>query len=552
MIKINYSFGLVKGIFYYMELNILVLDNNDEFTKRLKNIYSSNSIKYELISAVESENIIDAASRKKPDLFIINTNVSGLDILEIIDLLKKNEASKYIPVLIVVGENKIDFLNEALSSGNVDYIEHNSGDDELSLRLRISLYNNNFIKNLQYQLSQSSPQAFVAAKTSNALLVINPSGVIEWVNEGFLDMYEYSLKEFKDKYEKELFDPEQNLYFKQSLKVKEKSDNNVVYERAIKTKNGKRKWVQTTLTPIVSGFTKKVDRVIAIETDITSLKETEQRLEEKNDHLLTITEHLQNTNEILENQRAEIEKQKQDIEEQRMISDELLLNILPKEIANQLKRKGYAKSKSYKMVSVFFSDFKSFTKISEIIQPPSLIKELSRYFEKFDEVTEKHFIEKIKTIGDAYMCVGGLPLRNKSNPIDVVLASLEIQRFIKEQNDIKKKCNDPIWELRIGVHTGDVIAGVIGKKKFAYDVWGDTVNTASRIEQACEPGKVNVSGDNYNYIKDFFDCTYRGKIEAKNKGEIDMYYVNRIKPELSKDKAGIIPNDEFRKNLAKY
>ena len=552
MIKINYSFGLVKGIFYYMELNILVLDNNDEFTKRLKNIYSSNSIKYELISAVESENIIDAASRKKPDLFIINTNVSGLDILEIIDLLKKNEASKYIPVLIVLGENKIDFLNEALSSGNVDYIEHNSGDDELSFRLRISLYNNNFIKNLQYQLSQSSPQAFVAAKTSNALLVINPSGVIEWVNEGFLDMYEYSLKEFKDKYEKELFDPEQNLYFKQSLKVKEKSDNNVVYERAIKTKNGKRKWVQTTLTPIVSGFTKKVDRVIAIETDITSLKETEQRLEEKNDHLLTITEHLQNTNEILENQRAEIEKQKQDIEEQRMISDELLLNILPKEIANQLKRKGYAKSKSYKMVSVFFSDFKSFTKISEIIQPPSLIKELSRYFEKFDEVTEKHFIEKIKTIGDAYMCVGGLPLRNKSNPIDVVLASLEIQRFIKEQNDIKKKSNDPLWELRIGIHTGDVIAGVIGKKKFAYDVWGDTVNTASRIEQACEPGKVNVSGDNYNYIKDFFDCTYRGKIEAKNKGEIDMYYVNRIKPELSKDKAGIIPNDEFRKNLAKY
>ncbi len=552
MISINYSFGLVKGIFYYMELNILVLDNNDEFTKRLKNIYSSNSIKYELISAVESENIIDAASRKKPDLFIINTNVSGLDILEIIDLLKKNEASKYIPVLIVVGENKIDFLNEALSSGNVDYIEHNSGDDELSLRLRISLYNNNFIKNLQYQLSQSSPQAFVAAKTSNAVLVINPSGVIEWVNEGFLDMYEYSLKEFKDKYEKELFDPEQNLYFKQSLKVKEKSDNNVVYERAIKTKNGKRKWVQTTLTPIVSSFTKKVDRVIAIETDITSLKETEQRLEEKNDHLLTITEHLQNTNEILENQRAEIEKQKQNIEEQRMISDELLLNILPKEIANQLKRKGYAKSKSYKMVSVFFSDFKSFTKISEIIQPPSLIKELSRYFEKFDEVTEKHFIEKIKTIGDAYMCVGGLPLRNKSNPIDVVLASLEIQRFIKEQNDIKKKSNDPLWELRIGIHTGDVIAGVIGKKKFAYDVWGDTVNTASRIEQACEPGKVNVSGDNYNYIKDFFDCTYRGKIEAKNKGEIVMYYVNRIKPELSKDKAGIIPNDEFRKKLAKY
>ncbi len=535
-----------------MELSILVLDNDDKFIKRLKKLFLSNTIKYDLLSATKSEEIIDAASHKTPDNFIINTSVQGLDILEIIDLLKKNEATKYIPVLLVTGKNENDFLNEALSSGNVDYVRHDALDYEISLRMKIALYNNNFIKNLQYQLSKSSPQAFVAAKTSNSVLVINPSGEIEWVNEGFLNMYEYSLKEFKDQFEKELFDPDLNLHFKQSLKVKDRRDKNIVYERAIKTKSGKRKWVQTTLTPIIDNQTKIVNRVIAIETDITSLKETEQRLEEKNDHLLTITEHLQNTNEILENQRIEIEKQKQNIEEQRKISDDLLLNILPKEIANQLKRKGYAKSKNYKMVSVFFSDFVSFTKLSETMQPQFLIKELSRYFEKFDEVTEKHFIEKIKTIGDAYMCVGGLPLRNKSNPIDVVLASLEIQKFVNEQNEIKKKNNEPLWELRLGVHTGEVIAGVIGKKKFAYDIWGDTVNTASRIEQACCPGKVNVSGDNYYYIKDYFDCTYRGKIEAKNKGEIDMYYVNRIKPELSEDKDGIIPNEEFIKNLAKY
>ncbi len=531
-----------------MELTIQVLDKDEKLLKRLKRLFPSNNINYKLTTSLKSEDVIDLTSHEKPDVFVINTILEGLDILEIIDLLKKYDATKFIPVLLIADVDKTEFLNEALSSGNIDYIKPDASDHDLSVRLKIAFYSNNYIKNLQYQMGKDSPQAYVATKTSNSVLIIKPSGEIEWVNEGFLEMYEYSLKEFKDEYEKELFDPNVNKNFKKVLK----NEKHIINERSIKTKSGKKKWVQTTLTPIADSKTKEVSRVIAIETDITNLKEAEQRLEEKNDHLLTITEHLQNTNEILENQRLEIEKQKQNIEEQRRIADDLLLNILPKEIANQLKRKGYAKSKNYKMVTVLFSDFKSFTQLSESLHPQELIKELSRFFEGFDEITGDHYIEKIKTIGDAYMCVGGLPLRNKSNPIDVALAGLKIQEFVKEQNEIKKKNNETTWELRIGIHTGEVIAGVIGKKKFAYDIWGDTVNTASRMEQACTPGKVNVSGDNYSYIKDYFDCTYRGKIEVKNKGEMDMYFVNRLKPEFSSDQEGLKPNESFIKELAKY
>jgi ligand-binding sensor domain-containing protein/class 3 adenylate cyclase len=252
------------------------------------------------------------------------------------------------------------------------------------------------------------------------------------------------------------------------------------------------------------------------------------------------------TYEIIK-QKEEIESQKLLVEQEKEKAEELLLNILPAETAEELKAKGRATARKYRMTSIMFTDFKSFTKIAEVIKPEELVAELDNYFKNFDGIIEKYDVEKIKTIGDAYMCAGGIPIRNKSNPIDIVLAGLEIQRFMKEYNKGKAKIGEKGWGLRIGIHTGSVIAGVVGIKRFAYDIWGDSVNIASRIEAASNIGKVNISGITYELVKEFFVCEYRGEIKAKNKGLIDMYFVHSIKPELSVDGNGIVPNELFQK-----
>ncbi len=268
--------------------------------------------------------------------------------------------------------------------------------------------------------------------------------------------------------------------------------------------------------------------------------------------MFKLIKQLVNQAEILEEQSKELELKNRELSEQKEKSDKLLLNILPYEIAEQLKNKGVVDAKTYRKVSVLFTDFKGFTKISEKLSPQEIIKELGVFFAKFDEIIGGHFIEKIKTIGDAYMCVGGLPLRNKSNPIDTVLAGLEMQAFANEYNKRKVAEGKEPWNLRIGIHTGRVVAGVIGKKKFAYDIWGDTVNTASRMESAGEIGKVNISGDTYEHIKDYFDCEYRGKIEAKNKGQIEMYFVHGLKKEYAVEGSIITPNKKFLQILSEY
>ena len=243
----------------------------------------------------------------------------------------------------------------------------------------------------------------------------------------------------------------------------------------------------------------------------------------------------------------EVLKQKELLEVEKEKAENLLLNILPAETAEELKAKGQATARKYRMTSIMFTDFKSFTKIAEKIKPEELVAELDNYFKKFDEIIEKYDVEKIKTIGDAYMCAGGIPIRNKSNPIDIVLAGLEIQRFMDVYNKSKVAAGEKGWGLRIGIHTGAVIAGVVGIKRFAYDIWGDSVNIASRIEAASNIGKVNISGVTYELVKEFFTCEYRGEIKAKNKGHIDMYFVHGIKPELSLDGKGIVPNELFQK-----
>ena len=210
-------------------------------------------------------------------------------------------------------------------------------------------------------------------------------------------------------------------------------------------------------------------------------------------------------------------------------SDKLLMNILPEETAEELKKEGVAKTRCYDLVSVLFTDFKGFTAVAEKMPPEQLVAELDYCFKAYDTIIEKYNVEKIKTIGDSYMCAGGLPLANTTNPYDVVRCGIEMCEFMKEYKAQRLAAEKPYFEVRIGVHTGPVISGIVGTKKFAYDIWGDTVNTASRMESSGVTGAVNISGSTYEYIKNDFKCTYRGKVEAKHKGLVDMYLVEPVK-----------------------
>jgi adenylate cyclase len=222
-------------------------------------------------------------------------------------------------------------------------------------------------------------------------------------------------------------------------------------------------------------------------------------------------------------------KQRNKIGKEKKRSEKLLLNILPEETAEELKATGTAKTKRYDLVSVLFTDFKNFTQASEILSPEDLVAEINYCYSEFDRIVERFGIEKIKTIGDSYMCAGGLPVSNNTHPFDIVSAGLEMVKFIEKNKQERIQSGLPYFELRLGIHSGPVVAGIVGIKKFAYDIWGDTVNTASRMESSGEVGRVNISGCTYELVKDKFNCMYRGKIEAKNKGVIDMYFAEDIK-----------------------
>ncbi len=228
---------------------------------------------------------------------------------------------------------------------------------------------------------------------------------------------------------------------------------------------------------------------------------------------------------IKSNVNAQLEKKNQIIEKEQKRSDELLLNILPEATAKELKQFGKTKAKYYDSVTVLFTDFESFTKISEHFSPEELVSELDNCYRAFDKITSKHGIEKIKTIGDSYMCAGGLPVPNDTHAKDVVNAAIEIHQFMQLLAEEHRAKNKPVFKTRIGIHTGPVVAGIVGSKKFAYDIWGDTVNTASRMESTSERGKINISKSTYELVKNDFICIYRGKIVAKKKGAIDMYFV---------------------------
>ncbi|MCC6459231.1 MAG: hypothetical protein IT260_02095 [Saprospiraceae bacterium] len=206
-------------------------------------------------------------------------------------------------------------------------------------------------------------------------------------------------------------------------------------------------------------------------------------------------------------------------------SENLLLNILPALVADELKKQGRTSARYFEDVSVLFADFVGFSQIAEKLTPQQLVSELDTCFQAFDQIIAKHNLEKIKTIGDAYMAAGGLPNGGGSQLRDMVQAARDMQDWLHTWNLERAKQGQPLYEARIGIHRGPVVAGVVGSKKFAFDIWGDTVNIAARIEAAGEGGKINISGEVFKVIGGHIPCQYRGKIPAKNKGEIDMYFV---------------------------
>jgi len=231
---------------------------------------------------------------------------------------------------------------------------------------------------------------------------------------------------------------------------------------------------------------------------------------------------LEDQNERLEQQ---VEARTQELQQEKQKSDNLLLNILPHEVAEELKEKGASKAQYYDEVSVLFTDFVNFTAIAEKLGVDELLEELNANFTAFDQIMEKHGLEKIKTIGDAYLAVSGLPVKNAAHALNSVAAALDILAFV----EARKKEVPYGLDIRIGIHSGSLIAGIVGVKKFAFDIWGDTVNTAARMEQNSAPGKINISEHTQLLVRDAFYCTYRGKLQVKGKGEMDMYFVEQPK-----------------------
>ena len=194
-----------------------------------------------------------------------------------------------------------------------------------------------------------------------------------------------------------------------------------------------------------------------------------------------------------------------------------------------------------------FVDFKGFTRLVETMEPASVIDQLDQHFGNFDEIAARHRMEKLKTIGDAYLAVGGVPETNRTHPIDACLAALQILDHLARLNRQREKLHLPAWQARIGINTGPVIAGVVGKHKFTYDVWGNTVNTAERLESAALPGRVNIAESTWHHVASRFETEERGLVEVKHKGAVKMYFLNRIMPEFASDPAGLVPNDRFWK-----
>ncbi|MCK5822855.1 MAG: hypothetical protein KAG95_02560 [Bacteroidales bacterium] len=245
----------------------------------------------------------------------------------------------------------------------------------------------------------------------------------------------------------------------------------------------------------------------------------------------------------------EIEDNTKELVLQKEKYETLISKELSKKDALKLKASLKERSKRYNMVTVLFSNITGFNKLAGKKNSKNLIDDLDKLYIQFDKIMKKHNVEKIKTAGDTYLCAGGIPDKNRTNPIEVVLAAFEMQEYIEQIKNKYAEKNETIWDIKIGIHTGPVFAEIKHNKKRTIDIWGDTVTIASRINSSGEFNKINLSANTYELIKDYFICKYFGKMPIKYEGDIDMFYIDGFRQQLSVDKKGLNPNNEFYTKL---
>ncbi len=530
-----------------MRYKILIADDEKVFV-HLAESYLLNVGGFTVLKAYDGKNALDLVSQVHPDVVIADIQLPIINGWELAEKIHQLPASHNTPVIFTYSDNDDSILPHILDKKNTDILHKPFNKLELiarvnsALQLHDALLENDFQKQrIDNHIEELNKLSLIIKETENSVVIYSAKGEIEWANDGFTRLYGYTLAEFIKRFGNSIFNfPQNSLLVSQKFHEVVSKGASISFVSSFLRPNGQHCWIQTTFTPIFEG--KRIEKVVAIETDITKEKEAELAIIRRNKEMEELTSKLKKINQELEQQKAML------LEERRK-REELLNKIMPHHVVQQLMNEGSARPRNYKMATVMFTDFKGFTKACEHLTPNQIVDYLHGFFTEFDDIILDHYIEKIKTIGDAYMCVGGVPLRNRSNPFDVVLAGLEIQYFMTHLDQYDPDEKLPRWRLRVGIHTGPLVAGVVGKIKYAYDVWGDTVNIAQRMEQACEVGRVNVSAATYEKIKDYFDTEYRGEIEVKNRGKIAMYYVNGIKKEFAEDPEHIVPNETFRQFL---
>jgi class 3 adenylate cyclase len=271
-------------------------------------------------------------------------------------------------------------------------------------------------------------------------------------------------------------------------------------------------------------------------------QEALRRLSRQTVAQLELRRKLLEQNEIL----RQLQAARETAESDRQNWERLLLNILPAAIADELKTRNQVEPRFFDSVTVLLADFVDFTRLRERLEPAGLVHELHEHFSKFDEIVASNRLEKMKTIGDAYLAIGGLPETNTTHPLDAALAALQIQAYLDKVNRQREQFRLPVWQVRIGINTGPVIAGVVGRHKFTYDAWGNAVNVAQRLEAAGVPGRVNIFAMTWHHVKRLFETEPRGSIEVKGKGQMPMCFLGRVKPEYAADAAGCKANAQFR------